>query len=75
MYDNTENVFSQKKLVANGEGTFVASADICGYSFATEIQNSPKVILVAKASNQCGHLTGHPMLQSNLMIAGGYLIL
>ena len=31
------------------ERTFVASADICGYSFATEIQNSPKVILVAKA--------------------------
>ena len=46
MYDNTENAFSQKRVVPNGERTFIAPADICGYSFANEIQNSVKVILV-----------------------------
>jgi len=46
MYDNTENAFSQKQVVPNGERTFIALADICGYSFASEIQNSAEVILV-----------------------------
>jgi len=75
MYDNTENAFSQKRVVPNGERTFIAPADICGYSFANEIQNSVKVILVWIVIFNRGHLTGHPMLQSNLMTDGGYLIL
>jgi len=49
MYDNAENALSQKQVVPNGERTFVSSTDICGYSFATEIQNSTNVILVSKA--------------------------
>jgi len=46
MYDNTENAFSQKQVVPNGERTFIAPGDICGYSFASEIQNSDKALLV-----------------------------
>jgi len=49
MYDNTENALSQMQAVPNGERTFIVAADICGYSFATEIQNSAKVLLVSKA--------------------------
>jgi len=46
MYDNKENIFSQKQVVLNGERTFIAPTEICGLSFASEIQNSTKVILI-----------------------------
>ena len=75
MYDNTEDAISQMQVVPNGERTFFAAADISGYSFATEIQNSAKVLEYQRQSSNRGNLTGHPMLQSNLMIEGGYLIL
>jgi len=75
MYDNTENALSQIQIVSNGGITFFAAADICGYSFATEIQNSVKVLEYHRQSLNCGNLTGHPMLQSNLITDGGYLIL
>ena len=54
---------------------FNAAADNCGYAVATEIQKSYKVLLVSKATLNCGHLTGHLMLQSNLTLDGDYLLL
>jgi len=49
MYDNAKDAISQMQIVPNGGITFIAAADISGYSVATEIQNSAKVLLVSKA--------------------------